>query len=91
LLELTRHTIETVRELSESSGMAGLRIFADPRSGTGDVFVAALVDAPAEGDRIVEDDGAVIYLDAVAAEALGEKRVDIRLRNQRMNITLLDD
>jgi hypothetical protein len=52
--------------------------------------VAALVDAPAEGDRIVEDDGAVIYLDAVAAEALGEKRVDIRLQNRRMNVTLLD-
>jgi iron-sulfur cluster assembly protein len=90
LLELTPSTVKTVRDLSDASGKSALRIFVDPRGHEDLVLTAALVDEPAEGDEVVEDAGAMVYLDAGAAEALDEKRLDACVTNGKLKLAVLD-
>jgi Fe-S cluster assembly iron-binding protein IscA len=90
LLELTEKTIETVKEISQASEMSGLRIFVDPRSEHCLSLAAALVDAPAEGDEVVENGGAVVYVEAAAAEVLDEKVLDTGVDDGVVQFTLLD-
>lgn len=87
--ELTQNMIETVNELSQESNMSGLRIFRHEVED--DVVLAAtLVDGPLDGDEIVEDGGAFVYLDAPAAATLADKVLDAHIEDGHMRLSVLD-
>jgi iron-sulfur cluster assembly protein len=89
LLELTRSTIAALREVSASSATAGVRIFAEPDSRPGLSLSVALVDSPVADDALVEQQGARVYLDADAAAALADKKLDSYVTDGRIRLVLL--
>lgn len=89
MLELTQNTIETVNELSKASNMSGLRIFRR-RFEEDLVLAAALVDGPSAGDEIVEDGGALVFLDASTASALADKRLDAQIAEGQVLLSVLE-
>lgn len=89
MLELTQNTIETVNELSQESNMAGLRIFRH-RAEDELVLAAALVDGPIAGDEVVEDGGALVFLESAMADALADKRLDAHVSEGRVYLSLLE-
>ncbi len=78
MLTLTPEAVEAVRNATSTEGApaeAGLRISAEEVDGEVELELS-LVDSPTEGDHVVEQDGARIYLDAAAADALTEVELD---------------
>lgn len=89
MLELTENTIETVNELSKASNMGGLRIFRH-RAEEDLVLAAALVDRPTPGDEVIEDGGALVFVDADTADAVADKRLDAFIADGRVYLSLLE-
>ncbi len=78
MLSLTTTAVDAVRDATSLEGAppeAGLRIVAEEVDGELELDLS-VVDAPAEGDEVVEQDGVRVYLDAAAAEALSEVELD---------------
>jgi iron-sulfur cluster assembly protein len=88
LLELTKTTIQTVNTLSKATGTRGLRVFRH-RSGS-EILFGALVDRPTAGDEVIEEDGAVVFVDAATASAFADKRLDARVAEGRVHLRLLE-
>jgi Fe-S cluster assembly iron-binding protein IscA len=80
MLVLTDQAVEVVRKIVEESEVGpdgGLRI-----SGTGEAdgesaLEFELTDAAQEGDEVVRQDGAVVFLDETAASVMADKRLDV--------------
>lgn len=90
LLELTQNTIDAVNKLAQATSTGGLRVFGR-QSEAELVLSAALVEGPADGDEIVEERGARVFLDSTAARALADKRLDTCVLDGRLKLTLLDE
>ncbi len=74
MLTLTENASTIVKSITDQGGpqMSGLRITEDPQQG-----LAVTTAAAAEpGDLTVESDGAVIYLDPPASQALDNQILD---------------
>jgi iron-sulfur cluster assembly protein len=80
MLELTDTAASVITALNEKRDLpegAGIRIApADDGSAH---MTAMAASAPANGDQIVERDGARVFLDPIAANALGEKVLDAQV------------
>ena len=79
MLDLTRAARNVIRMIPEETrhaDTAGLRI--ERPDDAPDGFVVAPADEPARGDRVVEKDGARIFLDPDAAEHLQGAQLDAR-------------
>lgn len=73
---LTENAVLVIRDLAAQEGaptVAGVRIAVDP---TAESLMVEPVDRPAEGDEVIEDLGARVFLDADAAEMLDDKALD---------------
>lgn len=71
MLTLTRSAVEVVNTVLDKSGekdTAGLRIANSAES-----LQAEFVPGPAEGDQVVTQEGARVFMDANAAEYLDDK------------------
>jgi Fe-S cluster assembly iron-binding protein IscA len=90
MLELTENTIAAVKELTVSSRTAGLRIFAGDASRRDTTLAAAFVERPADGDQVVEEQDARVYLDRDAAVALGDKVLDAHVEEGRVHLAVLE-
>jgi iron-sulfur cluster assembly protein len=78
MLSLTSAAVDAVRGAAaaqEAPAEAGLRIVAEEVDGELEIELS-LVDAPIEGDEVVEQDGVRVYLDSTAAEALSDVELD---------------
>ncbi len=79
MLSITPAAAEAIREIRETNELdeeAGLRITA--RLDGEDVAIELdLVDGPAEGDEVVEDGGARVFLDPESAGLLTEVELDV--------------
>jgi Fe-S cluster assembly iron-binding protein IscA len=78
MLSLTATAVDAVRDATSAEDAppeAGLRIVAEEVDGDLELGIS-LVEAPAEGDEVVEQDGARVYLDPAAAAALAEVELD---------------
>jgi Fe-S cluster assembly iron-binding protein IscA len=82
MLTISDTAAEAIRGIVASPEVpdgAGLRIAARPGApadGALEVSVAAL---PAEEDKVVEEEGAQVFLEPVAAEALDDKVLDAEI------------
>ncbi|MGB0101142.1 MAG: Fe-S cluster assembly protein HesB [Nocardioides sp.] len=76
MTEAARNVIRMIPAEPEHADTAGLRIGRP--SGTDTGFTVAPADTPAEQDRVVEDDGARVFLDSDATEHLDGVELDAR-------------
>lgn len=79
MLTISPPAADAIREIVASAEMpdeAGLRISLAPSQDTqGPSIGLSVAPAPAEGDQVVEDDGAQVFVDGELAQALGDKRL----------------
>lgn len=78
---LTENAVLVIRDLAAQEGaptMAGVRISLDP---TGDALMVEPVERPAEGDELVENLGARVFLDSDAADLLDDKALDATVQD----------
>ncbi|SCL53187.1 Fe-S cluster assembly iron-binding protein IscA [Micromonospora citrea] len=76
MLTMTDNAVLVIRDLANQQDVAedgGVRIAADTEAGS---LTVELVAEPAEGDHVVDNQGARIFLDSDAAELLGDASVD---------------
>ncbi|MFE9958042.1 HesB/IscA family protein [Micromonospora sp. NPDC005299] len=76
MLTMTDNAVLVIRDLANQQDVAeegGLRIAADTDAGS---LSIELVEQPAQGDQVIDDQGARIFLDADAAELLNGTSVD---------------
>lgn len=81
MLTLTENATTVVKNLTERipADTAGLRISQAPQPDEG--FAVALADAPTQGDTVVEDGGARVFVDAVANEQLNGRVLDAHIED----------
>lgn len=76
MLTMTDNAVLVIRDLAVQQDVAdagGLRIAADTDAGS---LSIELVPQPVQGDQVVDNEGARIFLDADAAELLNDTSVD---------------
>jgi Fe-S cluster assembly iron-binding protein IscA len=77
MLAVTDNAATAIRDITTQQEVpdgAGLRIAADTFEGS---LTLSLVAEPYEGDQIVSAAGARVFLDALAAEMLDDKELDV--------------
>ncbi len=72
MLTLTENATNIVKQITDQPGVEGLRISEESEG----AFGIALVEGAAEGDQVVENEGAAVYLDPAAAQAMDDKILD---------------
>lgn len=79
MLTLTENASTAVKSLASQipTETGGIRIASatDPQNG----FALSLAPAPAEGDTVVESDGARVFVDEAATAALSDRVLDARV------------
>ncbi|PWU58752.1 adhesin [Micromonospora globispora] len=76
MLTMTENAVMVIRDLALQQDVAeggGLRIAADTDAGS---LSIELVEQPVQGDQVLDNQGARIFLDADAAELLNDTSVD---------------
>lgn len=76
MVVITENAVMVIRDLAAQEGApqtAGVRIAADESGGA---LTIESVKQPAQGDRVIENLGARLFLDSDAAELLEDKALD---------------
>ena len=91
MLALTEQAKEVIKGIVEEVGPeGGLRITASGE-GNGDTALECdLAPAPDEGDKVIEADGAKVFLDPAAAEVLADKTLDVHEHGDHFHFSLED-
>ncbi len=94
MLELTADAVDAVRtivrtEAHKSPEASGLRLVGRTKGEETELHVS-LARAPEDEDRVVEEGGARLFLDAVAASYLRDKRLDASTTSAGIRFTLSD-
>ncbi|MFC7548086.1 HesB/IscA family protein [Plantactinospora sp. GCM10030261] len=82
MLTLTDNAVLVIRDLTTQQQVpdgAGLRIATDQQAGA---LTLALAEQPAQGDQVVDNSGARIFLDPDAAQLLDDKALDAAVDEQ---------
>jgi iron-sulfur cluster assembly protein len=94
VLALTSDAVEAVKTIAEASAElpneSGLRIHAQP-TGDGPVgFELAMVGIPDEGDQVIEEAGARVFVEPEAALYLEDKILDATVVGDRVQFSFSD-
>jgi iron-sulfur cluster assembly protein len=91
MLALTDQAKEVIKGIVEDVGPdGGLRITA-ANEGNGDTALEFdVAPAPGPGDKVVEEDGAKVFLDEAAAEVLADKTLDVHSHGDHFHFSLED-
>ena len=88
LTERATSVIEGILAESQAGPESGLRI-SGTTEGDGEASLEfALADAPADGDDVVREGGATVYLDEVAASVLDDKTLDVEAHDDHFHFSL---
>jgi iron-sulfur cluster assembly protein len=82
MLTMTDNAVLVIRDLANQQDVGeagGLRIAADTDAGS---LSIELVEQPAQGDQVVDNQGARIFLDADAAQLLNDTSVDAEVDDE---------
>lgn len=89
LTDQAANVIEDILSDSQAGPDGGLRI-SGAGAGNGDATLEfALAESPADGDEVVREGGATVYLDEVAAAALDERTLDAEAHDDHVHFSLL--
>jgi iron-sulfur cluster assembly protein len=81
-------TIEDILHQSQAGPEGGVRISGAADPGGDAALEFALASGPIEGDEVVRERGAVLYLDETAAAALDDKLLDIEAHGDHLHFSL---
>jgi iron-sulfur cluster assembly protein len=81
---MLRLSDEAAAAIAEIAGDGVLRLVAH-ESDDGVEIETVVVDAPEDGDQLVEHGGARVYLDATAAEVLGDQTLDVQAHGDHVH------
>jgi Fe-S cluster assembly iron-binding protein IscA len=84
VLTLTDNAVSVIRTLTAQPEVpegAGLRIAADTAGNSGGLTLS-LATSPAEGDKVVDNEGARLFLEPTAADVLDDKALDADVDDQ---------
>lgn len=80
LTETAADVVKQITEIDASNGTnPGLRISSQPDESDGPGLVLSPADAPQEGDQVLDEAGARVYLDESAAVMLDDKVLDAQV------------
>jgi iron-sulfur cluster assembly protein len=92
VLTITTEAAQAINAIVESSPMpqGGLKITAKPVSDTESTLELSVVEAPAESDRVIEDQGTRVFLEELASDYLEDKVLDAEVEGEQIRFTLQD-
>jgi iron-sulfur cluster assembly protein len=91
MLAITDAAAEAIKGVVSSRGApegAGLKIATPPARGPEGGLKVALAAVPAEDDEVVDEGGALVFLESRAAEALDDKLLDARVEGGQVRFTV---
>jgi hypothetical protein len=83
MLQIADDAVEALKQ------MGRLRITAEEVDGEVEISIEDATE-PADGDQIVERDGAIVYLDAAAAEALAGEVLGVHSHDDHFHFSFDD-
>jgi iron-sulfur cluster assembly protein len=83
ITEAARDAIRNIIDENEIGPNGGLRIF-----GSDDEFEFELAPEPADGDKVIREGGAVVFLDRTAAKLLADKVLDAHAHGDHVHFAL---
>jgi Fe-S cluster assembly iron-binding protein IscA len=93
MLALSAQAIEVIRDIVANGDVGesgGLRI-SGSNEGNGETALDfELAAEPSAGDEVVEEEGAVVFLDATAAVVLADKTLDVHAHGDHFHFSLED-
>ena len=92
LLTLTNNAVEAVKHVVSTTDAApegGLRVMAEPGPEHTN-FEVSVAELPDEGDVVVEEAGARLFLEPAAALLLDDKVLDADVEAGRLTFTITD-
>jgi iron-sulfur cluster assembly protein len=88
MLTITPHAAEAIRAIVQSTEVpdeGGLRISVAQQNGGQAALELAVSPAPMEGDEVVEEEGAHVFLDELASAALDDKSLDAQIEGEEIS------
>jgi iron-sulfur cluster assembly protein len=93
MLTITPIATEAIRVIVQSSDApeeGGLRISVAPQNDAQAALAISISAAPQEGDAVVDQDGAHVFLDETAASALDDKALDARIQGDQIAFEVVE-
>lgn len=91
MLTMTERAAEVIENLiqeSQSGPNGGMRISGTAEPGGEASLEFALAEEPVEGDEVVRERGAVVFLDEIASAVLGDKTLDVEAHGDHFHFSL---
>ncbi|MGH2763557.1 MAG: Fe-S cluster assembly protein HesB [Thermoleophilaceae bacterium] len=88
MLTITSNAAEAIRAIVESTEVpdeGGLRISIAQQNGSQASLELAVSPAPMEGDEVLEEEGAHVFLDEMASLALEDKSLDAHIEGDQIS------
>ena len=92
MLMLTEGAAEVIKVLADAPDAEGLRISTADAEGaeSGSGLQIGLVEAPGDGDEVLEADGAQVFLAPDTVDTLADKVLDADIDGQSVRFALLE-
>jgi iron-sulfur cluster assembly protein len=93
MLTITPNAAEAIRTLVESTDIpeqGGIRISIGSQNGSQATLDLAVAPSPLEGDEVIEEEGAQVFLDELAATALDDKSLDARIEGDEISFGIVE-
>ena len=89
---VTPEAAETIRRLAEQPGVEGMRISGatDSSDGNGPGLQITIVPGPEPEDRVVEAEGALLYLDSAADRTMEDKVLHAAIDSGQVRFELFE-
>jgi iron-sulfur cluster assembly protein len=93
MLTITSNAAEAIRTIVESSDVpeqGGIRISIAQQNGAQASLELTISPAPMEGDEVLEEKGAHVFLDEMAVVALEDKSLDAEIEGDQISFGIVE-
>ena len=92
MLTITTQAATAIKGIVESAQVegAGLRIYAEPQSDSQASLEIALAPEPSPSDKVLDAEGAPVYLEPQAAEFLEDKQLDADVEGDQVRFSVTE-
>lgn len=93
MLTITSNAAEAIRTIVQSTEVpdqGGIRISIAQQNGAQASLELAISPAPMEGDEVLEEEGAHVFLDELAAVALEDKSLDAEVVGDEISFGIVE-
>ena len=93
MLTITTNAAEAIRAIVQSTEVpddGGIRISIAQQNGTGQALELSISPAPMEGDEVLEEKGAHVFLDQMAVMALEDKSLDAEITGDEISFGIVE-